>query len=126
VNDPTPLEELRDALVRAQGTIDRGRAAEIAARIASDEEVMAVARSWVSSGEWPSQPELEGWTPADLARLHRPSFVLTALLWLREDPEQARKALRHTVADPEVPYTPDVTTDPVAAGFFTRREARDS
>lgn len=115
------MKELVDALVGAQRTLAPAQAHDIAARVAADEEILGVARGWMETGEWPAEPELEGWTPAGLARLHRPSFVLTALLWLKQDPDEARRALRHTTADPEVPYTPDVTTDPIAAGFFSRR-----
>jgi hypothetical protein len=76
----------------------------------------------LETGEWPSEPLVVGWTAADLGRLYRPSLVLTSLLWLKRDPEAAKASLKHAFADPEVPYTPDLTTDPVAAGFFSRRK----
>lgn len=125
MNFSTPVEELADALVRAQRDIEPAQARDIAARAASDDEVLATARQWIATGAWPAEPELEGWTPADIARLHRPSFVLTALLWLKQDPQAAKRALRHSTADPEVPYAPNVTTDPIAAGFFARNRDED-
>ena len=116
-----PVDEVADALMRAQPSLDAAQARDIAARVAADEGVRDVARRWMASGEWPAEPVVGGWTPAELARLHRPTFVLTALLWLARDPEEAAPALRHSTADPEVAYSPALTTDPIAAGFFKRR-----
>ena len=42
------------------------------------------------------------------------------------DPDAARDALKHTVADPEVDYRPQVTDDPIAAGFFARKKKESS
>jgi hypothetical protein len=119
------VERLTDRLLRAQRRMKPEQASDIAMRAGSDDQVLEVAATWMESGAWPSEPELEGWTPADLARLYRPSFVLTALLWLRRDPEAARKALKHSFADPEVDYRPQVTDDPIAAGFFARRRKEE-
>lgn len=114
--------QLSAHLMRLQPAIDEVEARRVAQEVASDDEVLEVASRWMETGEWPAEPLFVGWTAADLGRLYRPSLVLTSLLWLKRDPEAAKASLKHAFADPEVPYTPDLTTDPVAAGFFSRRK----
>jgi hypothetical protein len=115
------VAKLSTQFLETQRGIEAQEAERIAGRIGSDDQVLEIAIQWMESGSWPDEPDLEGWTPADLGRLYRPSFVLTSLLWLKEDPEQARQSLKHAFADPEMPYQSNVTSDPVAAGFFARR-----
>lgn len=120
------MKRLADRFVEAQRRIDRAQAEGIAQKVVADEQILAVATQWLETGTWPAEPELDGWNPADLAKLYRPTRVLTAMLWLKEDPEAAKEALKHAHPDGEVSYTPTLTTDPVAAGFFSKRTRRES
>jgi hypothetical protein len=115
------VRRLSTRLLEVQHAIQPEQAADIARRVGEDDQVLDVAEGWMASGTWASEPVLEGWTPSDLARLYRPSFVLTALLWLKRDPERAKESLKHGFVDPEVDYRPRVTDDPIAAGFFARK-----
>lgn len=120
------VRRLADRFVETQRRIERPQAEGIAQKVVGDDQILAVARQWLETGTWPAEPEVEGWNPADLARLYRPTRVLTALLWLKEDPEAAKDALKHAHPDGESSYTPTLTSDPVAAGFFSRRTRRES
>jgi hypothetical protein len=117
----TTIAKLSRCFLQAQPDIREPEAERIAERVGSDEQILDIASRWMETGAWPSEPALEGWTPADLGRLgYRPSFVLTALLWLKQDPAQALESLKHAFIDHEA-YRPNVTNDPVAAGFFSHR-----
>jgi hypothetical protein len=111
---------LTGRLLQIQNGMNPDQASRIAKRIVGDPQIWAVARQWEQTGAWPDEPQIEGWTPSQLGRLYRPSFVLTALLWLKQDPEGAKCALRHAFADAATSsYQPRVTTDPLRSGFFT-------
>ena len=109
-------------LLEKQRFIDASEAERIAEEVVADSDVLQLASRWMETGTWPSEPLVEGWSAADLGRLYRPSLVLTSLLWLRREPEPAKASLKHAFVDPDAPYKPDLTTDPVAAGFFSRRK----
>jgi hypothetical protein len=97
----TDIEVLRlaESLSRAQD-LDTDRAGRLARRIAdADDDIWQAALIWASTGEMPTEPTVEGQTPARLNARLSPSQTFTALMGLRTDPERAKSALRHSPGD---------------------------
>lgn len=90
------VSRLAESLARAQN-LDPDRAERLARRIAeADEDIWQAALTWASTGEMPSEPTVEGETPAKLSLGLSPSRTFTALMALRIDPERAKSSLRHS------------------------------
>ena len=93
------VSRLAESLSRAQHLEDE-RANRLARRIAeADDDIWAAALLWASTGEMPTEPAVEGQTPARLSTRLSPSQTFTALMGLRIDPDRARSALRHSPHD---------------------------
>ena len=65
------------------------------AAVAGDARVEEIALRWARLGEMPTEPEVEGLSPATLIAHFKPSVVLTALPQLFEDPQAALETFRH-------------------------------
>ena len=74
--------------------IELDSARRIAEKIAKDEVILDAALTWATTGEFGSQPNLDGHSPSSLSTVYRPTQVFTILLGLRRDPEHAKKMLR--------------------------------
>jgi len=86
---------LAESLARAQ-RLDAGEAERLAHEIAeADDDIWEAALSWARTGEMPTEPDIEGQTPARLSKRFSPSMVFTALIGFRTEPRRARSALRH-------------------------------
>jgi len=99
------ISRLAESLSRAQH-LEAGRAERLARRIAeADDDIWEAALSWAATGEMPTEPAIEGETPAGLSTRLSPSQTFTALMGLRIDPDRARSALRHSPHD--LPHAKD-------------------
>ena len=95
----TQISRLAESLSGAQD-LDPGRAERLARRIAeADDDIWQAALTWARTGEMPAEPDVEGETPARLSARLSPSQTFTALMGLRDDPERAKSALRHSPND---------------------------
>ena len=90
------VSRLAESLATAQN-LDADRAKRLAREIAeADEDIWQAALAWVGTGEMPTEPVIEGRTPASLSSWLSPSQTFTALMGLRIDPERTKSALRHS------------------------------
>ncbi len=90
------VSRLAASLAKAQN-LDPDHAERLARRVAeADEDIWQAALTWVSTGEMPSEPTVEGRTPARLSTRFSPSETFTILMALRIDPERAKSSLRHS------------------------------
>jgi hypothetical protein len=95
----TEVSRLAASLSRVQ-RLETDRAERLARRIAEgDDDIWEAALTWASTGEMPTEPAIEGQTPARLSARLSPSQTFTALIGLRSDPERALSALRHSPHD---------------------------
>ena len=80
-------ENLAQRFEAAQEDLEHDEAITIAEEVlGGDAAVAQAALDWSTSGSMPSFPEIEGQTPASLARDYVPTQVFTVLSVLAEDP----------------------------------------
>jgi hypothetical protein len=97
------VEQLADRFVAAQRSIEHVEAREIAEQIVADDELLKVARHWLTTGGWPDEPTYQGFMPSGLASHYRPTLVFAALMLLKTEPERALQYILHGRPDPEMP-----------------------
>ena len=87
------IDELTQMFVANQD-IETASAHRIAQKIANDDDVFNAALTWVATGAFGSQPNIEGHSPNSLSAVYRPTQVFTILLGLKRDPRHAKKMLQ--------------------------------
>ncbi len=86
----TDEEILAQAFLKQGTAIERAQASSIAHDVlAENDELARSALEWARTGTMPTWPEIQGYTPAHLATRKHPTNVFTALLYLRDKPEEA-------------------------------------
>src|SRR2546429_1498137 len=91
--------EAIEALARryhdVQGT-DIDKARKLAEAVAEHEALLLAASAWMATGVFPNQPEVEGWTPAQLAGVGAPPTMVFSLLGgLYDHPAETHEYIAH-------------------------------
>ena len=82
------IDEIAQALTKAQ-EIEPTEAERLATDVARNRVALVVAEYWMSSKDFPVEPDVGGLTPLALSKNVRPSQVLSMVLWLQTDPGKA-------------------------------------
>jgi hypothetical protein len=74
--------------------VDEDRARTLAEEVALEPDVLAAALTWLDTGQFPTSPAVEGFTPRSLAASHNPMGVFGTLVGLRRMRESTLTILR--------------------------------